>query len=264
MRGSSERPRLISDVVRGISASRVAEPRRIPRWDLFLVLDYLRSAPFEPLSNADRKHLTMKTAFLIALASGRRCSEVHGLSGLAGDIATERDGSFHLQFLPEFRAKNQAATESSPAVHIPALTSILAPDDEDRKLCPARALSCYLAVTSASRPVGCRRLFLSVNPNYNRDVSKNTVARWLRDTVRLAYSHAREVIPSDRAHEIRAWSASLAAAKNVSLNDIMEAAYWKSENTFIHFYLRDCGLTRRDGTHGIAAVVAAQRALSLH
>ena len=264
MRGSSERPRLISDVVRGISAARASEPRRIPRWDLFLVLDFLRSAPFEPLSSADRKHLTLKTVFLIALASGRRCSEVHGLSGLAGDIATERDGSMLLNFLPEFRAKNQSASDPSPSVRIPTLTSILAPDDEDRRLCPVRALNRYLTVTSPSRPASCRRLFLSVNPNFGKDVSKNTVARWLRDVVRMAYSHARATLPSDKAHELRAWSASLAAAKNIALKDILEAAYWRSENTFIQFYLRDCGLTRRDGTHGISAVVAAQRALSLH
>ena len=263
VRGLSSRPRLVTDVVKGIAASCAKVPRRIPLWDLFLVLEQLRSAPFEPLAQADKKFLTWKTVFLISLASGRRCSEVNGLSGLPRDLARLPDGAFRLQFLPEFRAKNQGALDPSPSVLIPPLTSILAPGDEDRLLCPVRALSCYLAVTAAYRPTGCRKLFISLNEKYQKDVSKNTVARWLSDTIKFTYEKAGTQLPSARAHEIRAWSASLAACKNVALKDILEAAFWKSEDTFINFYLRDCALERIDGTRGISSVVAAQRALPL-
>ena len=176
----------------------------------------------------------------------------------------QADGSFLLQFLPEFRAKNQRPEDSSPSVRIPPLSSILAPDDEDNLLCPVRALRHYLSVTRASRPSGCRKLFISINQNYGKDVTSNTVARWLKCVVRLAYLRAGTSLPSDRAHELRAWSASLAASQNVPLQHILDAAFWKSESTFIQYYLRDCMSTRLDGSHGISAVVAAQRALSLH
>ena len=33
--------------------------------------------PFEPMKDSDIKHLTLKTAFLIALASGKRRTEIH-------------------------------------------------------------------------------------------------------------------------------------------------------------------------------------------
>lgn len=69
--------------------------------------------------------LTLKTVFLVALASGRRASEVNALSGLSEDVAYERDGTLVLKFLPEFRAKNQADADSSPVIRIPPLTSIL-------------------------------------------------------------------------------------------------------------------------------------------
>ena len=37
----------------------------------------LTKAPFEPMKDTDVKHLTRKTAFLPALASGKRRSEIH-------------------------------------------------------------------------------------------------------------------------------------------------------------------------------------------
>ena len=51
--------------------------RSIPNWDLSLVLLALTRPPFEPLAKADLKILTFKTVFLLALASGKRPSEIH-------------------------------------------------------------------------------------------------------------------------------------------------------------------------------------------
>ena len=51
--------------------------RGIPSWNLSLVLHQLTKAPFEPLREASLKHLTFKTAFLLALGSGKRRSEIH-------------------------------------------------------------------------------------------------------------------------------------------------------------------------------------------
>lgn len=49
-------------------------------WDLRLVLDVFKRAPFESWSEIDLKHLTFKTVFLFAMASGRRRSEIHSLN----------------------------------------------------------------------------------------------------------------------------------------------------------------------------------------
>ena len=262
VRGLSSRPSLLRDLVRGIDASSATAPRRVPLWDLFLVLGFLRSSPFEPLSSLDRKFLTLKAVFLVALASGRRASEVNALSGSPQDISRERDGSFVLSFLPEFRAKNQGALERSPKIRIPPLSSILAPDDEDRFLCPVRALARYLKVVSSTRHPSCRKLFVSLNPEYNKDISVSTIARWIMETVRLAYNSVGSSLPPSRAHELRAWSASVALHQSVPLRDILEAAFWKSESTFSNFYLRDASAAHQDGSHSISSVVVAQRALT--
>ena len=42
--------------------------RNLPKWNLSVVLNELTKAPFEPMKDTDLKHLTLKTAFLLALA----------------------------------------------------------------------------------------------------------------------------------------------------------------------------------------------------
>ena len=142
---------LLRDLVRGAALAEAKSPHRTPSWDLFLVLLALRLPPYEPLKQSSLKHLTLKMTFLVSLASGRRCSEVHTLSELPSDVAFEPDGSMSLQFLPDFLAKNQLPGSPSPIVSIKSLTSILAPDDEDRLLCPVRALRAYRKRTESFR-----------------------------------------------------------------------------------------------------------------
>ena len=51
--------------------------RNLPKWNLSVVLNELTKAPFEPMKDTYLKHLTLKTAFLLALASAKRRSEIH-------------------------------------------------------------------------------------------------------------------------------------------------------------------------------------------
>ena len=44
-----------------------------------VVLNKLTKAPFDPMKDTDLKHLTLNTAFLLALASGKCRSEIHAL-----------------------------------------------------------------------------------------------------------------------------------------------------------------------------------------
>ena len=69
---SSDLHRLLSSFHR----DRPQSSRNLPKWNLS-VLNELTKAPFEPIKDTDLKHLTLKTAFLLALASGKRRSEIH-------------------------------------------------------------------------------------------------------------------------------------------------------------------------------------------
>ena len=198
------------------------------------------------------------------LASARRASDIHGLSGLAADIAHESDGTMTLRFLPEFLAKNQRPGEKLAPIRLRPLTSILAPDDDDQSLCPVRALRTYIRRSRPLRSPQHRRLFVSFNPDFKRDITKATLSRWIATTIKEAYRSFDIALPAGnpRAHEVRALSASMAASHQLPLNAILEAAFWRSEDSFINFYLRDTAHLREDGSRGIGSIVVAQHLLS--
>ena len=76
----------------------------------------------------------------------------------------------------------------------------------------------------------------------------------------MAYSLSTESLPDDpiKAHELRAISVSIAELRGVRLEEILRAAYWRSEGTFLKFYLRDIRASRQDGSFGIDHIAVAQ------
>ena len=79
------------------------------------------------MKDTDFKHLTLKTAFLLALASGKRRSEIH--AWVANKVSNlgqwEKVALFPSS---DFKAKNKLAREGSQSVSpvtIPALTTIV-------------------------------------------------------------------------------------------------------------------------------------------
>ena len=51
--------------------------RNLQKWNFSVIRNELTKVPFEPMKDTDLKHLTLKTAFLLALASGKGCSKIH-------------------------------------------------------------------------------------------------------------------------------------------------------------------------------------------
>ena len=262
-----------SDVIRGTALRRAGQRKRTPDWDLRVVLDFLVSSEFEPLTEVSVARLTWKTVFLVMLACGRRASEVHALSGLASDIVKERDGSFTLRFLPEFLAKNQNPESQSPSVRIRPLASFADEEDADIRLCPVRALAVYIKRTNSRRAGSLRRLFLPCVATRHRDIYKSTLVSWVRKTIQAAYAAKSDrfvnqfrdetsgggsflPLSTPRVHEVRAWSTTL-AAQSAKISDVLNAAYWRTPNVFIEFYLRDVTANRTDGKKCLSTCVAA-------
>ena len=96
--------------------------RNLPNWNLSVVLYELTKAPFEPMKDTDLKQLTLKTAFLLALASGKRRN-----AWVANKVSNLGQWEKVALFPSDFIAKNQLAREGSQSVSpvtIPALTTI--------------------------------------------------------------------------------------------------------------------------------------------
>ena len=70
--------------MRALFLQRPPVRKLLPSWSLPTVLEALSKAPFEPLAEASLRNLTIKTAFLVAIASGQRRSALHALSSAPG------------------------------------------------------------------------------------------------------------------------------------------------------------------------------------
>ena len=146
-----------------------------------LVLNELTKASFEPMKDTDLKHLTLKTAILLALDSGKHLSEIH--AWVANKVLNlgqwEKVALFPSS---DFIAKNQLARKGSQSVSpvtIPALTTIVHRQfKEDRTLCPVRTLRYYLDQTKGLR--GSRSLlFISFKKGHTSDIRPAILSSWL-------------------------------------------------------------------------------------
>ena len=197
------------------------------------MLRALGKAPFEPLHKASLYHLTIKTVFLVAVASGQRQSTLHALLSDPGHLRWENSG---VRLIPSasFLAKNQTAASGSIEIFLPSI-STFSSVSEDKVWCPVRALKWYLHRTKSFRT--CQNLFLTtVSPH--RAASRSTLARWLTDCISLAGSDALSVGPFS-AHQTRALSSSWALFNGASIDSILQAAFWSNPNSFIACYLKD-------------------------
>ena len=210
---SSDLHRLLSSFHR----DRLKSSRNLPKWNLSVVLNELTKAPFDPMKDTDLKHLTLKTAFLLALASGKRHSEIHAwvANKLSNLGQWEKVALFSSS---DFIAKNQLAREASQSVSpvtIPALTTIVDRQfKEDRTLCPVRALRYYLDRTKDLR--GSQSLlFISFKKGHTSDIRPTTLSSRLKQTILLSicYKQADQQaldLVQVKAHDIRAFAASKA------------------------------------------------------
>lgn len=104
----------------------------------------LKKALFEPMNDSDWNFFTFKTVFLMALASGRRRSEMHALDFAL--LKWLKNGWLHIPYgktNDKLLAKNPKITKSSLSeVKIPSIKGYLGPDLEDtpdKYVCPVQA-----------------------------------------------------------------------------------------------------------------------------
>ena len=177
----------ISDVIKSFVLERPPNRRKSVSWNVDVVLKYLCSERFEPLEEIPLKELTKKTVFLLALALAKRVSELQALSKEVGFC---KEGAL-VSLLSVFRAKNDNKVKGLPRNFIVKDLAHLVGPEEERKLCPVRALKAYLARTKDLRQEQVKNLFLAPK-DPTRAASKNAIAYFLKSTIREAYLSVSE------------------------------------------------------------------------
>jgi hypothetical protein len=235
----------------------------MPSWDLSFLLHFLRGSNFEPLLEIDLMSLlSLKTTFLIALASAARVSELPAID--SGAVHFKHDYTEVLltpciNFLPRNLSPGEAQGKLRTYT-IKALTSSVdARDTEEGLLCPVRALRAYLDRVSAFRQ-GRSRLFLSTRAPH-AEITKNTIFTWIKKVIKWTYESATAEdrrVCNVRAHDIRGFATSWSFKNSVTLLDVLRAGTWKHHSTFSDYYLKDVA-TIRQGMLSLGTLSVAQQ-----
>ena len=250
---------VLSELIKSFAIQRPVDRPLAPKWDLAFVLTHMCKAPFEPLDKASLFYLSVKTVFLVTLATARRVSEVHALSIDSDHLRfSNLDGSLMLRTQVGFLAKNQLPSKAPDSIIIPRLSNYCKSDNFNRMLCPVRAVKIYLKRTKSLRKHR-KRLFIPIRGD--QDLAKSTLSRWVRYVIKHAYSSISKNpnrLLKPRAHELRALSTSWAYVNYIPLEEILKSAVWSSSSLFASHYLRYF----REQTENLRAmgpIIAAQK-----
>ena len=134
-----------------------------------------------------------------------------------------------------FVAKNQTASSGSVEIFLSPISDFSSVVT-DKVWCPVRALKWYLDKTKAHRKDD--QLFLITREPFS-PASKESISRWIVEAIQSAGRDALFSVEKPRAHDTRSVSTSWALFQGSALEDILRAAFWRSPNSFISFYLRD-------------------------
>ena len=210
-------------LLKGVFNSRPPEKRLMPEWDLKKVLDFLLGSLFEPISKVSLKYLTLKSVFLAAISTFRRCSDLQALRIDEGFMSIVPEG---IIFIRDGLSKQDRPGHIGTKIFIPAFS-------RNVKLDPKRAIQMYLKKTEQFRNDE-NRLFLSFNKPH-KAVTSQTISSWIVSVLKQAYNDSDLKV---KAHSTRTIGSSWALFKGASLSSILEAADWSRDSTFKKFYYR--------------------------
>ena len=224
---------VLRDLLRSFRLSLAERQLRRPAWDLSMVLRFLNSSAFEPLSEASLRALLQKTLFLLALAMAKRVGELQALSSVVTCVSSDAC----LSYVPQFVAKLESLTHSIPrSFLVKSLSDFAAFLDEDLLLCQVHALPIYLDRTRPLTPL-LHRLFVSPR-RPSHAMSKNAVSFFLHEVIHAAGA-SRPEVGSVHDHEICCVSTSGAFHRNWSVSAVLGSATWCSSSVFSSFYRHD-------------------------
>ena len=239
---------IINDMLKRFELERPRVKRVLPQFDINLVLRQLLKPPFVDANGSDMliplPLMAYKLAFLLALATGSRASELHALSRASGRFKIDRsqDGrkTLTIHTHPGFLAKNARPTVIQQPFVIPSMKQMVGPREPERLWCPVRAVEAYISRTpDGAFSVEDTRLLR--HPISTIRTTKGHVSMWIRNTIKEAYSAAGKDTDTvhNRAHEVRAIAHSLVAYDGATIAEVLEGGRWRSSGSFYQHYLRD-------------------------
>ncbi|XP_058017525.1 uncharacterized protein LOC131187272 [Ahaetulla prasina] len=231
---------LIQQFLRGATNVNPPVVHRFPSWRLNAVLNALTKTPFEPLRDSSLRFLSLKVAFLIAITSARRISELSALS-IRQDLCSFFNDRVVLRLDPTFLPKVNSQFHRAQEVVLPNFCPN--PKHHLEKvwhtLDVRRALKIYIDRTSTFRKT--EALFVSFQPlSLGQKVTKSVLARWIRAAIATAYESQSLPVPRNiTAHSTRSAASSAAWSAQASIDEICRVATWSTPSSFVRHYKVD-------------------------
>lgn len=237
---------VLSSLIRSFQLERPLPDKSVIRWDVGLVLNYLKHGQLKLTDRLTPRDLTLKMVFLLALATGKRRGELHALSPDLHKVNDSWDAIMlrpRLDFLGKthFRTQGRGTFEN---VTIPALPDDSGSSTKGLALCPVHTLRVYKTVSDKYRSVNQKRLIISFVQTRDKDITAQSVSNYLKWLVEQAYTASAaspELCQQFKMtpHDVRGVATSLKACSKVTMSEMLKAGTWASMDTFLRFYVKD-------------------------
>ena len=241
---------LINRFCKVVAKQRPAPCRKVPTWDLSIMLKAVIREPFEPISEASLRLITLKTVFLIAMTTARSLSELQALSIREPYMQVLEDRVI-LRTDQSFVPKVASSFHKSQDIILPSFCNKPANSKEEQlhRLDVRRCLLAYLDATKEFRTSEALFVLFSGNRK-GKQASKGTISRWIKMAILEGYKTLHLDPPQGlKAHSTRALATSWAEKAGATPEQICKAATWSSMSTFIRHYRLDV-LSNQDQAFG--------------
>jgi hypothetical protein len=210
---------------------------RFPKWELQWVLQALRTAPFEPMSQTKLEYISYKTAFLLAITSAKRVGELQAFSMADRYMHITASGislALNEHFVPKVCTDKNREQRLFFTPFCPR--TVTNPTQTYYTLCVRRAILKYLEATRPFRKSDA--LFVCFQgKNKGQKASKATISRWVRRCIEVSYHKlGKELQGPVTAHSTRGMATTWAKFNNVSMDVICDTAAWGQPSTFTRHY----------------------------
>lgn len=210
---------------RGLRKIDPPQPKYDTIWDPKIVLDYLSGLS----SNEDLsiKDLSEKLVCLLALITGHR---MQTLSLIRIENIEKEDELIQIKISDPI--KTSGLNRKQPLLILPYFS-------ENKKLCVASALECYIQRTNNNRN-NIKFLFISLKKPF-KAVTTQTLSRWTKEILKKSGLNTSIFT----AHSTRHASTSAAKRNGVDIDNIRKTASWtEKSNTFANFYNLSLGVEK--------------------
>lgn len=246
---------IIRLLMKSFDRQRPVKSRKVPTWDVALVLNQLKQKENQELTFAE---LQAKAIFLLALATGARRSELWALTKnvqFLGDSCTSMVIPFDKTFVfkTQFTCKNRKFPAS---LNVQSLGG-----SESELICPVTTIRAFLQRSHDHRQAHQNSLFIPTRTG--ADVTtKQLISANVVKVITWAYKRAGKTTPVRvRAHDVRGVATTLALTAGHALEEVLQAGYWTSPHTFYKHYLKSFATQTLNDLQNVPHVVCAGKVI---